>query len=86
MVGRETGKRRVARLLTGDVASASHVMMGRVHSHARIALLAGPRAAGPVKRVAYLSLRCSFGAPNLHVQFVKDKLIIEQRGRVFILS
>ena len=56
MVGRETGKRRVARLLTGDVASASHVMMGRVHSHARIALLAGPRAAGPVKRVAYLSL------------------------------
>lgn len=36
----------------GDVASASHVMMGRVHSRARIALLAGPRAAGPVKRVA----------------------------------
>ena len=56
MVGRETGKRRVARLLTGDVANASHVIMGRVHSHARIALLAGPRAAGPVKRVAYLSL------------------------------
>jgi hypothetical protein len=36
----------------GDVASASHVMMGRVHSRARIALLGGPRAAGAVKRVA----------------------------------
>jgi len=48
VVGRETGKRRVARLLTGDVASAS------MHSHARIALVAGPR--WPVRSAGTLTV------------------------------